>query len=86
MIWIFLSVSIVASAVTGFAVHSEGSFFSRIPGQIVQGFLCLVSLAMIIAAFWIYNWKIGILEIVVIFAGSNSGLLLYRYLRKRLEL
>lgn len=81
-----LGSTFILGAITGFAISSEGSFFSGMVGQIVQGLLSLVCFTLVGVGFWIYGWKTGVLYLVLVFAGGNAGLSLYRYLRRRSSL
>ena len=83
MPWVFLCLSFLLGAVTGFAVFSQGAFYHSLAGQVVQGVLSIGCFALMVAAFWIYGWKIGVLEVIVIFAASNVGLSVFRYFRNR---
>lgn len=83
MPWLYFSLSFLLGAVTGFAVFSHGSFYRSLAGQVVQGVLSIGCFALVICAFWRFGWKVGVIEILVIFGASNVGLSLFRYFWKR---
>jgi hypothetical protein len=85
MVVVLLAFSFLLAVVTGFAVSSNGAFWYGFLGQVVHGLLSITCFAMIIAAFWIYGWKTGIVDIVVVFVGANLGLSLFRRLMKKFE-
>ena len=82
----FIISTLILGAITGFANSSEGSFWSGLIGQIVQGLLCIVCFALVGVAFWRFGWKFALLDLVLLFFASNVGLTFYRYLRKKLDL
>ena len=71
MPWTFLIASFALGAVTGFATFSQGRFFGyTVAGKAIQGLLGIACFGAVIMGFWQYGWKIGLLEIFVVFAGS----------------
>jgi len=80
--WTLFAISFLAGIPTGFAIFSGGSFYRTLPGQLVQGVLSIGCLAMIIAVFWIHGWKVGVLDTLLVFSGSNIGLSLHLLLRR----
>lgn len=78
MPWTYFILTFLFAVVSGFALFSRGSFFRSITGQVVQGILSITCFAFIGWAFWDYGWKVGVIEIFVIFTGSNVGLSLLR--------
>jgi hypothetical protein len=79
MPWLFLILSLALGIVAGLIVFSEAALF----GQIVQGLLSIACFALIVAAFWLYGWKIGVLDTIVVFAGANVGLSLFKRVVKK---
>ena len=75
MVWLFLSLSFLLGTITGFFVFA----YAGLLGQIAQGLLSIACFIMIIAAFWLYGWKIGLVDLFVVFGGSNLGLSLFKY-------
>jgi len=74
MPWIYYILTFCFAIPTGFFLFSRGAIFSRASGQILQGVFSLICFSFIISAFWNYGWKIGIIEIFIIFGGANVGL------------
>ena len=58
------------------------AFFWRLAGQIVHGALSIACFTLVGAAFWRFGWKIGLLDLLLVFIASNVGLRLHKYLRK----
>ena len=81
--WAFFIVSFSLGLLTGFATSSHGSFYQSAAGQIVQGLLSIGCFAMIAVAFWYHGWKIGALDILVVFTGANVGYSLFLFLWRR---
>jgi hypothetical protein len=74
---------VILGAITGFAVFSQGAFFWGLAGQIVQGLLSIGCFTLVGVAFWRFGWKVGVLDLLLVFIASNVGLSFYRDLRKR---
>lgn len=74
MPWIFLIGSAVLGTLTGFVSFSKGAIHNSPVGRAAQGILSIASLSLIVIAFFRFGWKIGLLEILVIFGSSNMGL------------
>ncbi|PYK11487.1 MAG: hypothetical protein DME65_07125 [Verrucomicrobia bacterium] len=71
--------SFTAALITGFATSFRG-------GLLVQGiqvFLSILSLATIVAAFFFYGWKIGVMNFFVVFTAANIGASLFQNLVKK---
>lgn len=75
--------TLILGAITGFAVFSEGGFWWGLAGQVVQGLLCIGCFALVGISFWHFGWKIGVLNLFLVFVAGNIGLSSYRYLRRR---
>ena len=73
MPWIYFTLTFLFAILAGFAAFSRGGVFRRASGQILQGVLSLVCFAFIGWAFWRYGWKIGLVEVPVIFIGAAVG-------------
>jgi hypothetical protein len=78
--------TLLIGAIAGFAISSEGAFFWGLAGQIVQELLCTAGFALVGVTFWRFGWKLGLLDLVLLFLASNVGVSFYRYLRKRADL
>ena len=73
-----LGATIILGAITGFVELSEGAFFRRLGGQIVQGVLSIACFTLVGVAFWRFGWKIGLLDLLFLIIASNVGLALHR--------
>jgi hypothetical protein len=82
MLFCLIGTTIILGAITGFVDFSEGALFRGLGGQIVQGMLSIACLILVGAAFWRFGWKIGLLDLLLVFIASNVGLRLPKYLRK----
>jgi hypothetical protein len=78
-VWLFLVSSFAVAVITGFANSSNGVLLT----QVVQGFLSILSLAAIVAAFCFYGWKIGLLNFLVVLTAANVGVWLFQCLLKK---
>jgi hypothetical protein len=77
--WLFLVSSCAVAVTTGFANSShEGRL-----AQVVQGLLTILSLAAIVAAFFFYGWKTGLLNFLVVLTAGNVGAWLFQCLLKK---
>ena len=74
---------IILGAITGFADFSEGAVFWGLGGQIVHGMLSIACFTLVAAVFWRFGWKIGLLDLVLVFIAAHLGLTLRRYFRQR---
>ena len=76
-----IGTTIILGAIIGFA-FSDGAFFCRLGGQIVQGVLSITCFTLVGATFWRFGWKIGLLDLLLVIIASNVGLTLQRYFRR----
>jgi uncharacterized membrane protein SpoIIM required for sporulation len=81
MLFCLIGTTIILGAITGFVDFSEGAFFQGLGGQIVHGMLSIACLTLVGAAFWRFGWKIGLLDLLLVFIASNVGQRLHKYLR-----
>jgi hypothetical protein len=84
MPWPYLILTFIFAVPTGFALFSQGAFFHSAAGQVIQGILSMICFGFIGWAFWQYGWKIGLLEVFVIFVGSNVGLSILMNMQRRM--
>jgi hypothetical protein len=77
LFWL-IGTTIIVGAITGFVDFSEGAFFRGLGRQIVHGMLSIACLTLVGAAFWRFGWKIGLLDLFLVFIALNVGLALYR--------
>ena len=81
-----IGITIILGAITGFVDFSERAFLGEIGGQIAHGVLIVACFTLVGAAFWFFGWKIGLLDLLVVFIASNLGLTLQGYFRKKSSL
>jgi hypothetical protein len=82
MLFCLIGATIILGAILGFGE----AFFGRLAGQIVHGALSIAFFTLVGAALWRFGWKIGLLDLLLVFIASNLGLRLHKYLRKRFGL
>ncbi|PYK56460.1 MAG: hypothetical protein DME48_01175 [Verrucomicrobia bacterium] len=73
-----IGTTIILGAIIGFGE----AVFWRLAGQIVHGALSIACFTLVGAAFWRFGWKIGLLDLLLVFIASHVGLRLHEYLRK----
>ena len=73
-----LGATIILGAITGFVELSKGAFFRRLGGQILHGVLSIACFILVGVAFWRFDWKIGLLDLLLVIIGSNVGVALHR--------
>jgi hypothetical protein len=83
MLFCLFGTTIILGAITGFADFSEGAFFWGLGGQIVHGMLSIACFTLVGAAFWRFGWKIGLLDLLLVFIASHVGLKLNGNLSKK---
>lgn len=74
MPWFFFIICVLIAVPTGFATFSNGAFFKKKEGKIVQGIMSLICFGLMALAFSRYSWKIGLATVILIFAASTVGL------------
>jgi hypothetical protein len=57
-----------------------------VAGQVLHGLMSIVCFALVGVAFWRFGWKVGVLDLALLFLTLNAGLMFYRYVRKRSSL
>jgi hypothetical protein len=85
MPWKYIIATFIFSIPTGFLLFSKGSISSSPMGQRIQEIMSIICFGFIIFAFWCYGWKIGLLEMLVIFIGANIGLSILVTLKRNLK-
>ena len=83
MLFPLLGATTLLGAVTGFIELSKGAFFKTLGGQIVQGMLSIVCFIFVGVVFWRFGWKIGLLDLLLVFIASHVGLTLSGYFSKK---
>ena len=48
----------------------------------MHGVFSIACFTLVGVAFWRFGWKIGLLDLLLVFIASNVGLRLHEYLRK----
>lgn len=74
----------VLGVVTGVVVFSADFSWGPV-GQIIQGLFSIGCFALVAAAFWRFGWKIGLLDLFLVFVAGNVGLSIYTHFRKRTD-
>ena len=82
MLFCLIVATIILCAIIGFA-FSDGAFFCGLGGQIVHGVLSIACFTLVGVAFWRFGWKIGMIDLVLIFIAGNVGLSFCGHLRKK---
>ena len=75
--------TLIVSAITGVMVSNEEGFFWGLAGQILHGSLSIVCFGLVGVAFWCFGWKIGMIDLVLIFIAGNVGLSFCGRLREK---
>jgi hypothetical protein len=83
MLFRLISATIILGVIIGFADFSQGEFFWGFGGQIVHGMLSIACFTLVGAAFWRFGWKIGLLDLLLVFIASHVGLKLNGNLSKK---
>jgi hypothetical protein len=73
--------TMIMGAITGFVVSNEGVFFRGPGGQILHGLLTVVCFALVGVTFSCSGWKVGVIDLVLLFVAVNIALRLSSYLR-----
>lgn len=63
--------TLIISAITGAVVSSEGVFFSGLTGQVLHGLLSTLCFTLVGVAFWRFGWKVGVIDLVLLFIAGN---------------
>jgi hypothetical protein len=74
MMVLFISSTLIIGAITGFVFFSEGKFFCGIAGQTLHGLLSFVCFGLVGVAFWCFGWKVGVIDLGLLFTASNTML------------
>ncbi len=74
----------VLGVITGLVAFSP-DFSWGLVGQIIQGLLSIGCFALVIVVFWHFGWKLGLLDLLLVFVAGNIGFSIYRSLRKKAD-
>jgi len=83
MLLCLIAATIIFGAIEGFAYFNDDECFSGLGHQIVHALLSIVCFTLVGAAFWRFSWKIGLLDVLLVFIASHVGLTLRRYFKNR---
>jgi hypothetical protein len=72
MILLIISTFII-SAIVGVMVSSETTLFWGFAGQILHGLFSVACFALVGLAFWQFGWKVGVIDLVLLFIAGNLG-------------
>lgn len=75
--------TLITSAILGVMVSNERAFFCGLAGQILHGSLSIVCFGLVGVAFWRFGWKIGVIDLVLIFIAGNVALSFCGHLSKK---
>jgi len=80
---LLISSTLIIGTITGFVFFNEGELFDGVAGQVLHGLLSIVCFALVGVAFWRFGWKVGVIDLALLFIAANVGLKFYKYVRKR---
>jgi len=80
---LMISSTLIIGAIIGFVFFNEGDLFYGVAGQVLHALLSIVCFALVGVAFWRFGWKVGVIDLALLFIASNVGLTFYTYARKR---
>ena len=83
MLFFLIGSPVILGVFIGFTDFSEGAFFWGLGGEIVQGVLSIACFTLVGAALWRFGWKIGLLDLLLVFIASNVGLTVHRHFSKK---
>jgi uncharacterized membrane protein SpoIIM required for sporulation len=82
---LLISSTLIIGAITGFMSVSDGELFCGFAGQVAHGLLSIMCFALVGVAFWRFGWKVGLIDLALVFIVFNVSLGFCRYLGKRLR-
>ena len=80
---LLISSTLIIGTITGFVFFNEGDLFHGVAGQVLHGLMSILCFALVGVAFWRFGWKVGVIDLALLFITSNAGLMFYKYVRKR---
>jgi hypothetical protein len=80
---LLISSTLIIGTITGFVFFNEGELFHGVAGQVLNGLLSIICFALVGVAFWRFGWKVGVIDLALLFITSNIALTFYTYVRKR---
>ena len=82
MVWL-ISSTLMIGAIIGFVSLSNAEWFCGVARQVAHGLLSIVCFALVGVTFLRFGWKIGVVDLALVFIVSNASLSFCRYFRKR---
>ena len=80
---LLISTTLIIGTITGFVFFNEGDLFNGVAGQVLHGLMSIACFTLVGVAFWRFGWKVGVIDLTLLFITLNAGLMFYRYVRKR---
>ena len=74
MLFLLIGTTVILGMITRFADLNKGEFFKTLGGQIAHGALTIACLVLVGVAFWLFGWKIGLLDCFLVIIAANVGL------------
>jgi hypothetical protein len=71
---LLITSTFIIGVITEFVFFNEGELFHAVAGQILNGLLSIVCFALVGVAFWRFGWKVGVINLALLFMASNVGL------------
>jgi hypothetical protein len=71
---LIISSTLIIGTITGFVFFNEGDLFHGVAGQVLHGLLSIVCFVLVGVAFWRFGWKVGVIDLALLFIASNVGL------------
>jgi hypothetical protein len=71
---LFITSTFIIGVITEFVFFNEGELFHAVAGQILNGLLSIACFALVGVAFWRFGWKVGVINLALLFIASNVGL------------
>jgi hypothetical protein len=68
---LLLVCTLIIGGMTGTVVFNERGFFLGLTGQVLHGLLSIVCFTLVGVAFWRFGWKIGVIDLVLLFIAAN---------------
>ena len=80
---LLITSTLIIGAITVFVFCNEGGSFNGVAGQVLHGLLSVVCFALVGLAFWRFGWKVGVIDLALLFFTAKAGPMFYRYVTKR---
>jgi hypothetical protein len=83
-LYYWLTALFILALVAGFTISSRGRLFNRAAGQVLNGVLVWIILAIIVAVFIFHGWKAAALSLLATFIVGAMGQSLFDLAARRL--